>query len=163
MSVAKNGLNFTSKYYPEDDHGSVPLIAEYEALRHFFSWYRLAGINDFFDRSAKNTAADLIKVINDHYLNVSSHLGYEVLPPEGNMNEFGYYFMNQGMHEKALACFELNVKNYPKHANVFDSLGDYYVSQKDTLNAIASYEKALELNKADHTKEKLSALKKGSR
>ena len=136
------------------------MIAEYEALHYFFPWYRLKGTDEFFDESVKSTAADFMKLINDHYKNVSDHLGYEMLPSEGTMNEFGYYFMGRGMHEKALACFELNVKNYPKHANVFDSLGDYYVSQKDTANAIASYEKALKLEAADHTKEKLAALKR---
>ena len=27
------GLSYSSKYYPDDDHGSVPLITEYDGLR----------------------------------------------------------------------------------------------------------------------------------
>jgi predicted alpha/beta superfamily hydrolase len=39
-SNPKNGLKYASKYYADDDHGSVPLISEYDGLRFIFSWYR---------------------------------------------------------------------------------------------------------------------------
>ena len=39
-SNPKNGLKYASKYYSDDDHGSVPLITEYDGLRFIFSWYR---------------------------------------------------------------------------------------------------------------------------
>ena len=31
-----NNLNFSWKYYSDDDHSSVPLIAEYDALRFLY-------------------------------------------------------------------------------------------------------------------------------
>jgi uncharacterized protein len=34
-----NGLNWSYKYYPSDTHGSVPLIAEYDAMRFIFKSY----------------------------------------------------------------------------------------------------------------------------
>jgi hypothetical protein len=37
---SQNGLKYASKYYGDDDHGSVPLISEYDGLRFIFSWYR---------------------------------------------------------------------------------------------------------------------------
>ncbi len=35
----QNQLKFAYKYYNNDDHNSVPLIAEYDALRFIFNYY----------------------------------------------------------------------------------------------------------------------------
>src|SRR4051812_32230438 len=37
---SQNGLQYTSKYYGDDNHGSVPLISEYDGLRFIFNYYR---------------------------------------------------------------------------------------------------------------------------
>ncbi|WP_017495283.1 hypothetical protein [Flavobacterium sp. WG21] len=56
--------------------------------------------------------------------------------------------------------FKLNVANYPKSANLYDSLGDFYEANGDKKNAIASYEKALLLDKNfSEAKGKLEKLK----
>ncbi|MDP6653247.1 MAG: alpha/beta hydrolase-fold protein [Gammaproteobacteria bacterium] len=44
---ARNGLQFGRDYYPDDTHGSVPLIAEYDAWRFLFDWHYLNGLNEF--------------------------------------------------------------------------------------------------------------------
>jgi hypothetical protein len=162
MSTTKTtgGLKFESKYYADDDHGSVPLIAEHDALRSMFSWYRLKGLGDFFDPKSKATGADVVKVIQDHYAKVSDHFGYTVLPPENFINELSYGFMSNHLSDKAAAFFQLNVKNYPESANVHDSMGDYYLAQKDTVQAIANFTKALSIESNKATKEKLEKLKK---
>ena len=36
-----SGLRYAYKYYPNDSHGSVPLIAEYDALRFIFDSYNV--------------------------------------------------------------------------------------------------------------------------
>jgi predicted alpha/beta superfamily hydrolase len=36
----QNGLTWRYKYYNDDSHGSVPLIAEYDAMRFIFSLYK---------------------------------------------------------------------------------------------------------------------------
>ena len=36
----QNGLMYNSKYYSNDDHGSVPLISTYDAFRFIFDKYR---------------------------------------------------------------------------------------------------------------------------
>lgn len=36
----QHGLHFESKFYANDDHGSTPLIAEYDGLRFIFDKYR---------------------------------------------------------------------------------------------------------------------------
>ena len=34
--INKNGLAYDSKYYKDDNHGAVPLIAEYDGLHFYF-------------------------------------------------------------------------------------------------------------------------------
>ena len=152
-----SGLTFGWDYYEDDDHGSVPLITEYDALRFLFSWYRLEGLNDFFPPDSELSAEDLIAHLSSHYEKVSQHFGYELLPPESTVNSLGYNFM-QMKPDFAYALFDLNLQNYPQSANVFDSMGDYYLAQADTLQAIEHFKKAFDMGESPITKEKLDAL-----
>ncbi len=149
-----SGLNFGWKYYADDDHGSVPLITEYDAFRFLFPWYRLKGMNEFFQEDAEKTVQELITKLDDHYSRISEHFGYQVLPPESEVNSLGYNLLNANS-DMAKAMFELNIKNYPGSANVYDSMGDYQLSQSDTLQAVEYFRKALELGDNPITKQKL--------
>ncbi len=155
----KNGLGFSSKYYGDDDHSSVPLIATYDGLRGFFHWYNMKAFNKYFDKASTATPQEMISHIKQHYENISKHYGYTQLPAEGSVNSMGYGFMFNKMPEKAFACFELNIQNYPKSANAHDSMGDYYLSVKDTVHAKEYFNKALAIQPLDYTKDKLSKLK----
>jgi predicted alpha/beta superfamily hydrolase len=157
-SRKKSGLEFGWKYYPDDDHGSVPLITEYDALRFLFPWYRLEGLNEFFQEDSKLTVEELYSRLNEHYTIVSEHFGYQVLPPEMDVNSMGYNFLNASKPDMARAMFELNILNYPASSKVFDSMGDYCLAQSDTLQAIENFNKALELGDSQATREKLDQL-----
>ncbi len=152
-----SGLNFGWKYYADDDHGSVPLITEYDAFRFLFPWYRLRGMNEFYQENAEKTVQELISKLKDHYSMVSEHFGYQVLPQESEVNSLGYNLLNVNS-DMAKAMFELNIKNYPGSANVYDSMGDYCLAQSDTLKAIDNFSKALELGNNPITREKLDQL-----
>jgi tetratricopeptide (TPR) repeat protein len=155
------GLNFGWEYYPDDDHGSVPLITEYDAFRFLFPWYRLKGVNEFFEEDAEENLEELLAKLNDHFATVSENFGYQVLPPEPDINSLGYNFLTANKPNMALAMFELNIRNYPGSANVYDSMGDYHLAQSDTLKAIDNFSKALELGDNPITREKLDQLKPG--
>jgi len=150
-----NGLNWSYKYYKDDDHGSVPLIAEYDGLHFLFNFYKLpkSAQDKMFDPSPK---VDVAAILNDHYNTISKHFGYQVLPPEDMVNNMGYNYM-QGlkMPGKAFAMFSLNIKNYPGSANTWDSMGDYYTAQKNKAKAKEYYSKALKLKDNKETKDKL--------
>jgi tetratricopeptide (TPR) repeat protein len=154
-----NGLNFSYKYYGDDDHGSVPLIAEYDGLRFLFSWYAMRGLDKFFKPNSKATADEVVGFVNSHYKNVSDRFGYLVVPPENFVNGLGYAFMGNNKADRAYALFNLNIQNYPESSNVYDSMGDYYLNQKDTTQAIEFFNKALEKADVPATKEKLEKLK----
>jgi predicted alpha/beta superfamily hydrolase len=159
-SIKDNGLNFKWKYYDNDSHGSVPLITEYDALRFLFPWYELKGINQFFDPTSTASVDDLVNLINSHYKNVSTNFGYEVLPPESFINQLGYAFMdNSDTQNKSNALFSMNVENYPNSSNVYDSLGDCYLAQQDSLKALNVFQKALEVGENEFSQEKIDMLK----
>jgi predicted alpha/beta superfamily hydrolase len=148
-SRSANGLNFSWKYYGDDDHGSVPLISEYDALRFIFNFYKLP--ND-----PKVTADDLAR----HYELISSKLGYSMLPPQDKINEAGYYFLGIRKFDQAFGFFSLNIKNYPRSANVYDSMGDYYVAVNDKEKAAGFFKKALNIQEHPTTRKKLEDLEK---
>ncbi len=157
-SKKDNKLLFKWKYYNNDDHGSVPLITEYDALRFLFQWYKLNGVNDFFSENSTLTAQEILNLINSHYANITDHFGYKVTPPENFINSIGNSFIRNEMPEKAYALLNLNLKNYPKSANVYESMGDYYLFQSDTLNAIKEFKNGLKIRGNKTLKEKLEKL-----
>jgi predicted alpha/beta superfamily hydrolase len=150
----QNKLNYEYKYYGNDDHGSVPLIAEYDALHFIFDFYPMKlTMSDFQD----TTAAMAVK-IEKHWGEVSKKMGYKLMPPESMLNDFGYQSLNTNQYSKALQFFKLNITYYPESFNVYDSLGDYYDARADKENAIAQYKKALELREFPETRMKLEKL-----
>jgi uncharacterized protein len=151
-----NGLRWEYKYYDEDDHGSVPLISEYDGLRFIFNFYSYKNTHKLFDSSF--SAALAIGSVSDHYKNISQEMGYKVLPPEPYVNGLGYSFLQNKMNEKAFAFFKLNIDNYPKSGNAYDSMGDYYVAMNDKQKAIDFFRKALTINENADTRVKLEKL-----
>lgn len=150
----QNGLRYQGKYYAGDDHGSVPLIAEYDALHFFFDFYRLKLTGkDFTDPTV-----DLADKYEKHFRKVSEGIGYDIKPTEAMINSTAYQLLAQKQFKKAEGLFKLNVKNYPASFNVFDSYGDYFVAMGDTKNAIAQFEKVLTLKDNAATKKKLEKL-----
>lgn len=156
-STAK--LDFKYQYYPKESHSSLPHIATYDALRHIFSWYEID--NSFIPQilTAEIEADFLVKTLKKHFQNISSKLGYTVLPPETWVNQIGYGCLKRGLYNKAEAFFKLNIQNYPDNSNVFDSLGDYYAAINETEKAISAYQKALKTGIGNsYSRDKLYAL-----
>jgi predicted alpha/beta superfamily hydrolase len=153
-SHKQNGLRYDSKYYSNDDHGSVPLIAEYDGLRFIFDKYRFKlSFKDFTD-----STVDLAKKYEQHYQEVSKIFGYELSPPESMINSMGYYLLSQNQRIKAGGLFRMNVENYPKSWNVYDSYGDYFLALGDKPKAIEYFKKALVLKENTESRRKLNKL-----
>lgn len=150
------GLNWSYKYYADDDHGSVPLIAEYDALRFMFSDFRMTFVQALFEPGNKMSGDSAITA---HYKKLSAKMGYEIVPPEPLVNSLGYNFLQGKQMDKAFRFFSMNVRNYPKSFNAYDSMGDYYDGAGDKKKAIEFYTKALTFRDYPETKEKLAKLK----
>lgn len=154
-----NGLHYKGRYYNDDDHGSVPLIAEYDALRWIFQWHEFKeGMDRIFSSASEMTSEELQELPEAHFKEVSKHFGYEVLPPEMLINHIGYVLLLKKMPEKASVFFELNIMNYPNSSNVYDSYGDYFLAVGDKTKAIEQFEKALAIQEIPESRKKLNAL-----
>lgn len=145
-------LSFDHKYYADDSHGSVSFIAEYDALRFIFNYYKF----DLYASYLNNETIRLDTLLDVHYKNISKQLGYNVKPAEDLVNGLAYHSLNTKQFTKAQYLFKMNVANYPGSANAFDSLGDSYNVRGDKANAIKCYKRALEITEIPETRIKLN-------
>ena len=151
-----NQLRFKHTFYENDDHSSVRLIGEYDALRFIFDYYKLKIYNSQLED--QNFKLDSLFVT--HYDNVSKQIGYTVKPEESQVNGLAYYMLSQKQFTKAEALFKLNIANYAETANCYDGLGDLYLAKGDKAKAIESFKKTLTLKLIPETKAKLEKLLK---
>lgn len=150
----KNGLKYSGKYYPDDTHGSVPFITQYDALRFFFDFFPLKlSSKDFTDSTIV-----LADKYQQHFARLSQKMGYQIKPDEAEINFIGYEFLRLKHFKKAEGLFKLNVDNYPESYNVYDSYGDYFIAVKDNANAIVQLKKALALKENTGSRKKLEEL-----
>lgn len=153
-SNPQNKLLFNSKFYENENHGSVSLITEYDALHYIFDFYR----PKFKLEEFMNSDTKIVEEIVTHYENISQMFGYEIKPDEAIINGMGYKFLRMNLFENAGQLFKLNVKNYPESSNVYDSLADFYSAIGEKEKAKENYKKALTLSETDYTREKLNKL-----
>ena len=157
---SRGGLKANFKYYNEDSHGSVLLIATYDALHFIFKDYALKMQDSYFI----DPAFPLASYLKDHFTNLTSEYGMtaedgsRLLPPENLVNNLGFFALGKNEFDKAEAMFKMNIQNYPNGPVAYTYLGDLYVAKGDKKNAIESYKKALSLRDSPETKKKLGDL-----
>ncbi|MDG1871458.1 MAG: serine hydrolase, partial [Flavobacterium sp.] len=78
---------------------------------------------------------------------------------ESDLNDAGYQLLQDSKIKEAIAVFKINTANFETSSNVFDSLAEAYVADKNTEAAIENYKKAVQLNPSNvHAKEELAKL-----
>jgi tetratricopeptide (TPR) repeat protein len=70
---------------------------------------------------------------------------------ENQLNALGYRLLGMKKVKEAIEIFKLNVEAYPHSANVYDSLGEAYMTNGDKELAIRSYQRAVDLNSQNPT------------
>lgn len=148
------GLRWTSKFYPNERHGTVELNAEYDALRYLFDYYQFR-TSQFDGHPELNPDS----VLTAHFKNISAHFGYPVSPSEEVVNSLAYGIWSTNTRQ-AFQLFKRNTEEHPQSANAFDSLGDYYAGTGQKQKAIAAYTQSLKLQETVDTRRKLEELKK---
>ncbi|HVW95131.1 MAG TPA: alpha/beta hydrolase-fold protein [Mucilaginibacter sp.] len=139
-----NGLIFSCKYYPDDNHNSSPLIAEYDAFRFLFRYYRLPPETEAALFST-DTKSDVASIIEKHFAGISKSMDYKVLPPEALLDAMGHDYMEINLYPQALAVFTLNAAYYPRSSIVYGSLGDYYKVKNNNVKAAEFYNRSLKI------------------
>ncbi len=149
-------LRYRGRYYNDDDHGSVPLISEYDAMHFFFDFYplKLAAEEQF------NVTMPVVHKIEDHYKAISKQFGYAMPVPEDLASYFGYRALEAGSKEEAEYLFRLNLSNYPESSGVHVAMGDFFGSEGNKEEAIDQYKKALAIQDSPETRKKLEDVKR---
>lgn len=138
----KNKLMYQWRYYEDDNHGSVPMISEYDGLRFLLDFYNPRIPYTKFRDPSYNVDSFVIA----HFARVSSRMGYSIPPPESFINWLGYLFMMEKQYNKAYNLLKINIDNFPTSYNVYDSMGELLLLKGDTTSAIESYQKSLKIN-----------------
>ena len=125
----------------DEDHGSVVLRSHYDGLKKVFDGWRLPQ-----DRKTGGYPGTL-EELKKHYGRLSERFGYAVPPPELTVNLVGYQHLQRKDLGGALPFFLWNAELYPESPNVHDSLGEALETSGRKAEALASYEKAVEIAK----------------
>lgn len=133
------GFVWGAERMEDEDHGSVVLRSHYDGLRKVFEGWRLP-----LDRKAGGYPGS-VEELKKHYGRLSERFGYAVPPPELTVNQVGYQHLQRKDVAGALPFFLWNAELYPESPNVHDSLGEALEAAGRTREALASYEKAVEL------------------
>ena len=153
-TTPQNNLNYGSKFYKNENHFSLPLIATYDAVRFIFDFYKV----DLTTSDWENPKVNLAEKISKLYERRTEGLGYLVKPEENYINGLAKYYLSLKQYPKALQLFELNIDLYPDSANVFDTLGDYYAAVNENKKAIINYKKALSITENESIRDKLNKI-----
>ncbi len=151
-----NNLSFKAKYYEKETHGSVPLITEYDAFHYIFDFYQLK-----IDKGELiNPKSDILNKIKNYYIRLSKEYGRNIKPQLTFVENKGYELMRLKQFKRAEQLFKLNITNYPENFNVYNSLGDLYVTIKNKEKAIEVFKKSMLLDKDPYSKSELMRLQK---
>jgi len=65
---------------------------------------------------------------------------------EEELDTLGYHLLHVNQFKEAIRIFQLNAEAYPQSSNVYDSLAEAYMDDGNKAQAIANYQKSLQLN-----------------
>lgn len=154
----ENGLTFEWKFYPDDIHGTIPFPSIMDGLISLFEWYQMEKTDKI--NSFDTPKEELLSIIKYREKKLREHFGYSEPPyPEELLNMSGYMNMDMQQLEKAKMYFELAIEYYPKSANAYDSMADYYEAKNDITNALRFVQKAAEISGDEYYKNRIQELK----
>ncbi len=151
-----NGFNTNLTRYPHDQSviillnntGGAPLQKMTE---------QISGILEgkTYDMPRASIAAEVKKAMQNGtkadglavYEKLKNDAGYEL--DEDEMNAAGYVVLREGNTEGALAMFKINMQEFPKSSNVYDSYAEAQMKNGNEAEAIKNYRKSYAMNPAN--------------
>ncbi|OXA82438.1 CubicO group peptidase, beta-lactamase class C family [Flavobacterium aquidurense] len=119
--------------------------------------------NQPFNEPKKSMALELLDVYSENGAIAGTEL-YKKLKKdpiygikEADINRVGYVLLQNGKKKEAIEAFKINVENFPKSGNVYDSLGEAYLADGDKKLAIENYTKSIELDPKNESGKKALA------
>ncbi|AXG72237.1 ferri-bacillibactin esterase BesA [Kordia sp. SMS9] len=151
---ALNNLSYKGKYYKNDTHGSVPFIAEYDALRYIFDFYQI----QITKQELMNPKKDVLAKVKNYYQRLSKEFQRNIKPKKYYIEDIANRLMDLRQFEKAEAFFKLNASYYPKDFYVYSCLGDFYTTLGNKEKAIENFKKSNVLHKNPYATDRLAEL-----
>ena len=122
-----------------------------------FEWFQMEKTELF--NIPETPSSELLDILNYRAEKLRSHFGFEVPPfPEDLITMSGYMNMDMGQVEKAKMFFEQGIKYFPKSANMYDSMADYYEANDDPKAALEFVKKAYKISEDDYHKNRIEEL-----
>jgi len=112
-TIKNNGLKFYSKYYPDDDHVSVPTIATYDGLRTIFLKYRFS--YTAAESPSFNPAIDIPLFFSTQ----SKQLGYKIPVPSDVLERCDAIYKRKKDVVRQKAVRDLYTSLYPADAKKY--------------------------------------------
>lgn len=128
----RSGLRYGYRYYDHDDHGSVPMIAEYDGLRFIFDAYNLPLARVF----------DAPRTLTEHFREASAQLGATFVPSERMIATLSSFAAAQDT-AKAIEFATIQTEVYPRSYRGYERLGDLWAGKGDQARARDCYQQAL--------------------
>jgi 3-oxoadipate enol-lactonase len=104
--------------------------------------FRFLRRNEFFSRLNIGGVEEAEKYFNSNFKSEPQVPMFS----EAEMNQLGYYYLQQDKTKEAVRLFTLNTISYPDSWNVYDSLGEALLKEGNKSLAEKNYRKSLELN-----------------
>ncbi|KFC24190.1 serine hydrolase domain-containing protein [Chryseobacterium sp. FH1] len=103
----------------------------------------------------KESLKDVNRAVEHYYsLKEKSKNDYS-FENSGELNKLGYELLRLGKNDESIIIFTLATEEFPKDANLFDSLGEAYFTNKQYDLALGSYTKAISLGGTNGNAEKM--------
>lgn len=133
------GMNLTIEELTEDHHGLTSIIGHHIAFRSLFVDWRTP-----FDVVETKGAQG----VKDSFEAMSKRLGYNFEPSEGQLNSYGYTFLQRGALDTSIGLFKLSTELYPQSPNAYDSMAEGLLANGDVAEALRYSDRALALARA---------------
>lgn len=152
---SETGLDFNWEFFPTDLHGTVTLPSLRNGMISLFDWFQMEKTELF--NIPETPSSELLDILNYRAEKLRSHFGFQVAPfPEDLITMSGY--MNMGQMEKAKMFFEQGLKYFPKSANMYDSVADYFIAENDLNSALDYVKKAYSISGSEYHKGRIDEL-----
>lgn len=152
-----NGPDLHWDHFPDEIHGSVPLISMINGLKHQFQWYQLENLAEF--NNPMTPASRIAELLDYRAEKLKQNFGYDVPAADAEMLIMGGEMFGQmGQPEKGLLFLEKGVEYYPKEEQMWIALAWYYENSGDKNAAINTLNKGLLQTNSDAIRDKIKAL-----
>ena len=107
-NLQPKGLRHRYQYYPNEDHGTIPIPAVYDGLRFLFDGHLVP----------VRPAIAKPEMVTQQFEKLSKQLGFRFQPSEHWLHWMGNFALSNKNKNAAIAFYKMAIKLYPQSENV---------------------------------------------